>query len=236
MSIEDWAADVELLSDLIVEAEDIKAFLDGLAGVAATMMSRATGQRIECAVTLGRRKRTGTIGGSTATAVVLDRIEQSLGEGPCIDALAEARPVLLRDAESAPRWPLYSSALRAAGVRSALAVPMALEEEASAVLNFFSPAAGTFTHASVMQAATFVEMASKALRLATRITALNELAEDLDAALKSRSVINTACGVIISQNRCTQEEAFNILRKASSDRNQKLFELAKAVVDGVCRT
>ncbi|WP_370629020.1 GAF and ANTAR domain-containing protein [Paenarthrobacter nitroguajacolicus] len=228
-----WSADFEQLSDLIVETEDIKAFLDGMACLAAKVVSRSAGTRVECGVTLGRHKRPGTIGGSTDKAMALERMEQTLGEGPCIDALVNGRPVLLDDAHASPQWPDYRGALSAAGMHSALGVPLALAEDGAAVLTFFSTAPGSFTRDVVAEALTFSELASKALRVALRITSLNELAEHLDAAIKSRSVIDTACGVIISQNRCTQDEAFAILRKASSDRNQKLHDLAAALVDGV---
>lgn len=184
-------------------------------------------------MTLGRRKRTATIGGSSDQAMLLDRIEQSLEQGPCIDALESGRPVLLDDALSSPQWSDYCQALAAAGMRSTLGVPMELEQGSAAVLNFFAPRPGTFTRSVVADSLTFAGIASKALRVALRITALNEAAEDLDAAMGSRSVIDTACGVIISQNRCTHEEAFEILKKASNDRNQKLNELARALVDGV---
>ncbi|MET3370128.1 UNVERIFIED_CONTAM: transcriptional regulator with GAF, ATPase, and Fis domain [Jeotgalibacillus campisalis] len=228
-----WSADFEQLSDLIAETEDIKAFLDGMACLAAKVVSRSAGTRVECAVTLGRHKRPGAIGGSTDKAVVLDRIEQSLGEGPCIDALINGHPVLLNDAHASSQWGEYCSALSAANVHSALGVPLALAEDGAAVLTFFSAAAGSFTRDVIAEALTFSELASKALRVALRLTSLNELAHHLDAAAKSRSVIDTACGVIIAQNGCTQDEAFAILRKASSDRNQKLHDLAAALVDGV---
>ncbi|WP_369745660.1 GAF and ANTAR domain-containing protein [Paenarthrobacter sp. AMU7] len=233
LAVEDWSEDVEQLADLIVGSEDIRAFLDGMAGLGAAVMSRSTGIRIECAVTLGRRKRTATIGGSSDQAMLLDRIEQTLEQGPCIDALDSGRPVLLDDALSSPQWGDYCGALNAAGMRSTLGVPMELEEDSAAVLNFFAPTPGTFTRNAVADALTFAGIAGKALRVAIRITALNEAAEDLDAASKSRSVIDTACGVIISQNRCTHAEAFRILRKASNDRNQKLRDLAQTLVDGI---
>lgn len=231
--VEDWSEDMEQLADLLHASKDIKEVLDGAAGLGAAVMSRSTGSRIECAVTLGRSKRTATIGGSSVQAMLLDRIEQALEQGPCIDALESGRPVLLDDARTSPQWADYCAALGAAGMRSTLGVPMELEQESVAVLNFFAPLPGTFTRQSVADALTFAGLAGKALRVAIRITALNEAAENLDAAMQSRSVIDTACGVIISQNRCTHDEAFRILRKASNDRNQKLRDLAQAVVDGV---
>ncbi|MDR6989134.1 hypothetical protein J2Y66_003649 [Paenarthrobacter nitroguajacolicus] len=233
VSVEDGSGDVERLADLLVSADNVKAFLDGMTGLGADALTRSTGTRIECAVTLGRRKRTATIGGSSDQAMLLDRIEQTLEQGPCIDAMDSGRPVLLDDALSSPQWSDYCAALAAAGMRSTLGVPMELGRDGAAVLNFFAPAPGTFAREAVTDALSFAGIAGKALRVAIRITALNEATEDLDAAMKSRSIIDTACGVIISQNRCTHEEAFNILRKASNDRNQKLRDLAQRLVDGV---
>ncbi|MCP2049077.1 UNVERIFIED_ORG: GAF domain-containing protein [Paenarthrobacter nicotinovorans] len=230
---EDWSDDANKLADLLASAEDIRIFLNGLTELGAAVASRSTGTAIECAVTLGRRKRTATIGGSSEQAMLLDRIEQSLEQGPCIDALESGRPVLLDDALASPQWENYCQELAAVGMRSTLGVPMELEQDSAAVLNFFAPKPGTFTREAVADTLTFAGIAGKALRVAIRITTLNEAAENLDAAMQTRSVIDTACGVIISQNRCTPDEAFRILKKASNDRNQKLHELARALVSGV---
>jgi hypothetical protein len=198
--VEDGSGDVERLADLLISADDVKAFLDGMTVLGAAAMTRSTGTPIECAVTLGRRKRTATIGGSSDQAMLLDRIEQTLEQGPCIDAMDSGRPVLLDDALSSPQWGDYCGALAAAGMRSTLGVPFELGTDAAAVLNFFAPAPGTFTGEAVTDAGNFAGIAGKALRVAIRITALNESTEDLDAAMKRRSVIDRACGVIISQN------------------------------------
>ena len=233
VDVEDWSEDSDRLADLLIRAEDIRGFLDGMTELGAAVMSRSTGARVECAVTLGRQKRTATIGGSSDQAMLLDRIEQSLEQGPCIDALESGRPVLLDDSTSSPQWNEYCQALTAAGMRSTLGIPMELEPSSAAVLNFFAQLPGTFTRDAVTDALTFAGVAGKALRVAIKITALTETAGNLEAAMGNRSIIDTACGVIISQNRCSHEEAFQILRKASNDRNQKLRDLALALVEGV---
>jgi anti-anti-sigma factor len=56
---------------------------------------------------------------------------------------------------------------------------------------------------------------------------------DLSAALESRAVIDQAQGVIMAQNRCGSEQAVQILRAASSHRNQKLAEVAAGIVEQV---
>ncbi|GGH91308.1 ANTAR domain-containing protein [Arthrobacter liuii] len=228
---QDTTEDFEKIVDLIAGTQDIKSVLDGLTEFAAEAMTGATGVPIECAVTLHRRKRTATIGGSSGRAVVLDRIEQTLGDGPCVEALESGVPVLLGDVSSDRRWPEYRNALTAAGIAGALGIPMKLDDDAGAVLDFFAPLSGRFNEQAVSDGVRFAEMAGKALRLAVRIASAEQRAEDLRAAMDTRTVIDLACGIIMAQNNCSKDAAFALLRSASNTRNQKLNEIAEALVN-----
>ncbi|MEW1805875.1 GAF and ANTAR domain-containing protein [Pseudarthrobacter sp. NPDC080039] len=223
--------DFEGIVDLIARTEDIKSVLDGITDYAAATMTGSIGVEIECAITLHRRKHTATIGGSSGRAVVLDRIEQTLGDGPCVEALQTGVPVLMGDVSSDGRWPEYRSALATAGVASALGIPMALDSESGAVLDFFAPAGGLFDEQAVASGVRFADMAAKALRLAIRIASADQRAENLKAAMDTRTVIDLACGIIMAQNKCSKDAAFDLLRSASNTRNQKLNELAQALVN-----
>lgn len=222
--------DFQQLHELIVESEDIKGFLDGVVQHAASTLSRTTRAAVACAVTLHRHKRTATVSGSSETAVALDRIEQDLGFGPCLEAVHTSTTVLLTDTRNDQRWPLYSRGLEAAGYRSVLGVPVDLGKSASASLNFFAPAAGLFTEEAIQDATVFTHTAGRALRLALRIITAELLAEDLKAAMKSRTDIDLACGMIMTQNRCTQEEAYQFLLRASNHRNMKLHTVAEQII------
>lgn len=222
--------DFQRLHQLITGADDIKGFLTGMTRYAATTLTRAAGARVECAVTLHRRKRSVTIGGSSDTAILLDGVEQSLGDGPCLEALQTLQPVLLPDTRTDERWPEYSAQVAAAGVRSVLGVPLELGHDASAALNFFALETGRFTEAAVDEAVVFADMAGQALRLLVRIATADLLAEDRKAAMEQRTAINLATGIIMGQNNCTQEEAFGMLMHASQTRNQKLRDIAEGIV------
>ena len=232
MTTEDQSDDFEQLHALIANSDDIKGFLNRMAGFAAAALTRSTGAPIECAVTLHRRKRSASIAGSSDEAVMLDEIEQRLGQGPCEEALETGEPVLLGDVSSDGRWPQYRESLEAAGCRSVLGMPLDLGPDAAGVLNFFAPATGLFTEDVISDARVFAVMAGQALRLAVRIAAADQLAENLRAAMESRTAIDLACGIIMAQNRCSHDEAFEILRRGSSTRNQKLRALAEEIVAG----
>jgi GAF domain-containing protein len=228
---DDQNDDFQRLHELIEASEDLKGFLDGMCRYAATTLTRATGARIECAVTLHRRKRRATIAGSSDTAILLDGIEQALGDGPCLQALQSLEPVLLADTGAEGRWPEYSCDLAAAGARSVLGVPLPLGSDASAALNFFAPATGLFSETAISEAVTFADMAGQALRLANRIATADRLAEDLKTAMDRRTVIDVATGMIMSQNGCTKDEAAEVLIQASSNRNEKLYQVALDIIN-----
>jgi GAF domain-containing protein len=222
--------DFQRLHQLIEGSADIKGVLDGMASLAATSLSRTAGTSIACAVTLRRRKRTVTIAGSSDEAVILDHVEQELGDGPCLEALRTFETVLLGDVGSDVRWPQYSAALAAAGYRSVLGVPVEAGETASASLNFFAAAAGSFTEEAIAEAVVFTRTAGQALRLALRIASAELLANDLKAAMESRTIIDLACGMIMTQNRCSQEQAYQFILRASNSRNLKVRAVAEEIV------
>ncbi|NKY08965.1 ANTAR domain-containing protein [Cellulomonas hominis] len=59
---------------------------------------------------------------------------------------------------------------------------------------------------------------------------MSQTVEDLTVALRNRSVIDQAIGVVMAQNRCGSREAFGILRAASQHRNEKLRDVAAGIV------
>ena len=51
--------------------------------------------------------------------------------------------------------------------------------------------------------------------------------------MQSRTAIDIATGVIMAQNRCSQEVALKVLKTASSLRNMKLRDVAASVAASV---
>ncbi|GKV74464.1 GAF and ANTAR domain-containing protein [Pseudarthrobacter sp. NCCP-2145] len=220
------------LYDLVAEMEDIRDLLGGITAIAAAAVTRSVGSQVECAVTLHRRKRPATIAGSDDEAMLLDGQEQELGDGPCTEALQTGEPEVL-EGSSETRWPAFRRELAATSFNSVLGVPLDLGTDASAALNFFSTDTGVFTEEVAKDVQQFTQVAAQALRLGLRIAGAELKAEDLAAAMNYRTAIDMARGIIMAQNRCSGDEAFTILRDASSARNEKLHDVARAVVSGL---
>jgi GAF domain-containing protein len=219
------------LQTILVGAENAFEFLSGLSKLAAAAVSEAAGDNVECAVTVKVRRRPHTPAGSSERAVQLDQIEQVVGEGPCIAALLQMSPVVIDDVSSDLRWPELTRKFAEAGVFSSLGVPLEISGEASAALNFFASKPGAFTPNVYDKAVGFAAAAHNALHLSVRIDTAQNRAEDLEAAMQSRTAIDLACGVIMAQNRCSQAEAMEILTKVSSNRNRKLRVVATELVE-----
>ncbi|MEV7135922.1 GAF and ANTAR domain-containing protein [Arthrobacter sp. NPDC093128] len=219
---------VDHLQDFVLKTSDVKEMLDELAEFSAvTLADPATAF---CSITLIQRKKPVTVASSEEKASRLDETQYSSGDGPCLTAIRRQLVVHIPDLTSDDRWPAYTAAALEAGVGSSLSVPLLLAGEAEAGLNLYSTRSHGFTGDDISMVETYSYHASKALRLAVRISQLAEAKAHLTAAMESRTTIDLATGAIMAQNRCSQETAMKILKIASSTRNVKLRDIAASVV------
>ena len=180
------SSSIDQLQSILVGAENAIEFLSGLSKLAAAAVSEAAGDEIECAVTVKVRRRPATAAGSSKRAVEMDRLEQAIGDGPCIEALREMSPVMIDDVASDLRWPELNRKFAEAGVHSSLGVPLEISSQASAALNFFASKPGAFTPNVYDKALGFAAAAHNTLQLSVRIDTALGRAEDLEAAMQSR--------------------------------------------------
>src|SRR5699024_8304243 len=75
---------------------------------------------------VGDRAHTGTVGASDTHARRYDELQFTLGEGPCLEAVAAQMPVLVGDLAVAGegRWPMYGPEVLTCGVRGIFALPV----------------------------------------------------------------------------------------------------------------
>lgn len=74
---------------------------------------------------------------------------------------------------------------------------------------------------------------SWALRLGVRLADEEDRSQHRAQAMENRTVIDVAVGVIMAQSRCSADEAFDVLRRASNNRNIKLREVAAELVQRI---
>jgi GAF domain-containing protein len=219
---------VDHLQDLVLKTGDVKVMLDELANFTALTLSDPA--IAFCSITLLQRKKPVTVASSEKGAVRLDETQYRAGDGPCLTAIRKETVIHVPDMRQEHRWPDYTAAALAEKVGSSLSVPLVLAGEAEAGLNMYSTRSHGFSGEDIENVESYAYHASKALRLAVRISQLAETKSHLIAAMESRTVIDLAAGAIMAQNRCSQESAMKIMKIASSSRNVKLRDIAASVV------
>jgi GAF domain-containing protein len=219
------------VQDLLLDTQDVGDFLNELARYTAENLSGPRGE-VLCGITLLRHRTAATVASSGERAQLLDELQYNYDDGPCLRCAREGVLVHIPDFRTETMWPDYTAVVLKHGIHSVLAVPFELSgDEARAGLNLYSDRAHAFDAEAVEHAVSYVAQASKGLRLAVRLAQRSDAATNLKAAMDSRTVIDTAVGIIIAQNRCSQEEAIELIKSASSTRNVKLREVAAAIVD-----
>jgi hypothetical protein len=217
------------LGSLLLETASIEAYLEDFAARAADHIGAET----ECGITLRHRGHDRRAASSDQRAARCDDVEVATGAGPCITALDDQRTVTASETWRDTRWTQWRAAAEREGFRSAAALPANAGPGASIALNLYSERTDPFDTERLLRAAMFAEQVARVMALCIRISEQTVINEDLTAAMASRSTIDQAIGVMMAQNRCSAEEAFGILRRASSHRNVKLREVAAAVVEGI---
>jgi hypothetical protein len=86
----------------------------------------------------------GTFGSSGVLSRRLDEFQFTFGEGPCLDAVTNDRPVLVSDLreEEGQRWPAFAPAVLGAGVRAVFALPVRISRAPVGALDLFSSRPG----------------------------------------------------------------------------------------------
>ncbi|MGH3370215.1 MAG: ANTAR domain-containing protein [Nocardioidaceae bacterium] len=157
----------------------------------------------------------------------IDELERRIGEGPCVDAIHEEAAQLDADLADRSAWPkLRDRVLEETPVRGMAGFRLVVDDRKLGALNLFSDRPTGLTMSSVDQAAVLVAFASVALIAAAR----DEQAKTLRDGLDSNREIGKAVGLMMAFHKVDDDQAFDILRKASQDMNVKISEIAKQVV------
>jgi hypothetical protein len=211
------------LAAVVYSGADTQAVLDAVCDVAVDLIP---GADHVCISTLTRDNRLQSRAASDDVARTMDQLESEAQQGPCLDSI-EGDSVQ-RDEDIAERstWPaLAELTLRRTPVRGMIGYRLQDGLGGRSALNVFSDTPGALTEQSVEVGALLAAFASVALLAAER----REDAENLRRGLESNREIGKAVGLLMATYGVDAEEAFAILRRASSRTNTKLSDIAERV-------
>ena len=180
-------------------------------------------------ITILRHGKFQTVAPSSDLPRRVDAIQYELSSGPCVDAILQQRIFRTGDLSQDPRWPEFGRrAARQENVFSMLGFRLYLEtDETIGGLNLYSTQRDAFDSSAELTGGIIATHAAIAL---TGTRHRNQ-AEHLRLALESNRHIGMAIGVLMSSQRVTRQQAFDLLRIASQHTHRKLADIAMDVVE-----
>ena len=172
------------------------------------------------------------VAASDAVAEHIDEAQYNADAGPCVSALVSGREICLSPIAD-DGWPAFAAAARARGVDWSLSVPME-KSDYPGVLNIYGRGHDLMDEERhLAPARVFARYAATILAAQTRYhTAISEV-EQLQQAMASRATIEQAKGMIMLRERCSADDAFQILVHTSQRSHQKLRDIAAKLVASV---
>jgi transcriptional regulator with GAF, ATPase, and Fis domain len=164
------------------------------------------------------------------TAPEIDVAQYETGIGPCLDAFRHQQVYRIDDMDKDRQWPPFSEAAAAQGIQSSLSLPLLARHDGVGALNLYSRTRAAFSDDDVEVGLQFATQAAIVLANAQAYWDARQLGEDMAEAMKSRATIEQAKGILMGAQRCTADEAFQILVRASQRENRKLREIAEDIV------
>lgn len=148
----------------------------------------------------------------------LDAKQYELQQGPCYETATDEAYVVSSNLAADSRWPDYTRAALAVGVKAQAGVGLFDAQQFQGALNLYSHDVGAFEDIEPLSAL-FSHQAAVAISYAREIS-------DLRQAISTRHAIGAAVGVVMERYQLSEERAFAFLARLSQDRNVKLREIA----------
>jgi GAF domain-containing protein len=203
---------------------DLKGVLDEVAHLAKRTIPGAE----EVSVTLISETDASTAAYTGQLALNLDDWQYGKGYGPCLDASSTATTLSVPDMATEQRWPDWAGLALTAGVHSSLSIGLPVHEQITGALNVYATEA--VDDDAIVLGQTFAGYAAVALANVHLYDAQANLAQQMQAAMQNRAVIEQAKGIIMGSRHCSADEAFALLTQLSQQTNRKLREVASALV------
>ncbi len=170
--------------------------------------------------------------GSDDVAGAVERLQVTLGEGPCIDSVTSGLPVLVDDLEGvrsavADRWPVFALEARRLGVRALFAFPLRIGAISLGAVDLHRLAPGPLAADELSSALSVMDAVAESL-----LDVRTGYSGHDGGPTLSTPAIHQAAGRIMVQLGCSIEDALVRLRAAAFAEGVPIHALADAVVAG----
>jgi hypothetical protein len=197
---------------------DVSAEVTGMSGAGIMLMSGDLPQGSACT--------------TDRVSALIEELQYSLGEGPCVDAYHEDRPVLepnLAD-PGKPRWLAFTGPALEAGARAVFGFPLQVGAVRLGALNLYRDRPGPLTDHQHADALVMADVVAQAMLVLQANASPGKLAATLDASGDFHYVVHQAAGMVAVQLHVSVAQALIQLRAYAFGNDRPLAEVAGDVV------
>ena len=169
---------------------------------------------------------------SDQTSQNLEDGQERLAQGPCAVAFSQRLPAAIRNIHTEPDWQDFTQVLLAEGISSALSVPVELDGGVIGTLDIYAGEPRDWDPSEVAAIQAYAGLVASLLSAAIMAEVKGRLADQLQAALEHRWLIEQAKGVVMGREQLDAQAAFERLRGAARASTRRLADVAKDVTAG----
>ncbi len=189
-----------------------------------------TGAGIMVMVDGGHR---GTLGSSDVTMGVVEELQFTLGEGPCLDSYRLGRPVFEPSLANpvTPRWPAFTPPAVAAGVQAIFGFPLQIGAIRLGALDIYLDRPGDLSEGQLADALVMADVVTHEIIELQAGAPPEALASELDTAQNLRAMVHQASGMLAVQLEIPITDALIRLRAYTCTKKRLVNDVARDVVE-----
>ncbi|MFS8096975.1 GAF and ANTAR domain-containing protein [Lentzea alba] len=209
---------------------DNESKLDTLARVIRACVDVLPVDGASISVMSGPRERE-TLYASDDISAQIEDVQFSLGEGPCFEAFATRRPVLVPDLPQASilEWPMFAAAISSLPIGAIFAFPLQAGAIGIGAVDLYRRRPGWLTRDELAVALEVVDMVAAVL-LGVLLGEVDDTDGLRGVLSPGREQVHQATGMLIAAFNISAEEALARLRGYAFVVDRSLDEVAKDIV------
>ncbi len=179
----------------------------------------------------------GSLCTTNAVSDLIEQLQYVLGEGPCVDAYHQDRPVLEPDLAHAQqvRWPAFTSQAAEAGARAVFGFPLQVGSVRLGAVNLYRAQPGPLTDDQHADALVLADVVAQSVLVLQADAPPGVLAAELEAGADFHYRVHQASGMVSVQLGASVGQALIRLRAYAFSNGLPLVDVAEQVITRTLR-
>jgi GAF domain-containing protein len=215
------------LSGMLLTRQTVETALETITSLAVDTIPGSSGAGISLLDPAGQRI---TSAATEPLVAQLDDLQYQLDQGPCLTAWADHLVVRSDELATETRWTTWCSRATELGMHAVLSAPVATPTRAIGAMKVYSRDVGAYDEKDEDVLRRFADQAAIFVSHVQTAEATGRISDRLKDTLRSREVIATARGVVMSRQGLDAQAAYRYLIARSEQEKLPLRTLAERIV------